>query len=115
DVSTALKLISSHKSDVLFTDLPLPGAGAGLTVDSEMRHANPEAVTLLLSSFPGMSAAANAILMQADEILVKPMNVPALIDAIRQRLAKRPLHKRKVESLAAILERTTVAGIEDWY
>jgi len=115
DVSTALKLISSHKYDVLLTDLHMPGAGDGLTVVSAMRHANPEAVTLLLSSFPEMSAAANAILMQADEILVKPMNVPDLIDAIRQRLAKGPLHKRKVESLAAILERTTVAGIEDWY
>ena len=115
DVSEALKFISSQKYDVLVTDLHMPGAGDGLTVVSAIRHANPEAVTLLLSSFPEMSAAANAILMQTDEILVKPMRVPDLIDAIVQRLAKGPLQKRKVESLATILERTTEDGIDDWY
>jgi DNA-binding response OmpR family regulator len=115
DVSVALKFISLHKYDVLLSDLHMPGPGDGLTVVSAMRHANPEAVTMLLSSFPEMSAAANAILMQTDEILVKPMKVPDLIDAIKQRLAKGPLHKRKVETLAAILERTTEDGIADWY
>jgi DNA-binding response OmpR family regulator len=115
DVSGALKLISSQKYDVLLTDLHMPGAGDGLTVVSAMRHANPEAVTLLLSSFPEMSAAANAILMQTDEILVKPMNIPDLISAITQRLARGPLHKRNIETLATILERTTEAGIADWY
>ena len=115
DVSEALRYISSQKYDVLLSDLHMPGAGDGLTVVSAMRHANPQAVTLLLSSFPEMSAAANAILMQTDEILVKPMNVPDLIDAITQRLAKGPLHRRKVETLATILERTTEASIADWY
>jgi DNA-binding response OmpR family regulator len=115
DVSGALKLISSQKFDVLLSDLHMPGAGDGLTVVSAMRHANPAAVTLLLSAFPEMSAAANAILMQADEILVKPMNVPDLIEAITLRLARGPLHKRKIETLAAILERTNEAGIADWY
>ncbi len=33
---------------------------------------------------------AHAIMLQTDEILVKPMNVPALIDAIKQRLASGP-------------------------
>jgi YesN/AraC family two-component response regulator len=115
DVSSALKLISSQKFDVLLSDLHMPGAGDGLTVISAMRHANPDAVTLLLSSFPEMSAAANAILMQTDEILVKPMHVKDLIEAITQRLAKGPLKKRKIETLATILERTTGDSIADWY
>ena len=115
DVSAALKFISSEKYDVLLTDLHMPGAGDGLTVVSAMRHANPDSVTLLLSSFPEMSAAANAILMQTDEILVKPMKIPDLIEAITQRLIKGPLHKRKIETLATILERTAEAGIADWY
>jgi CheY-like chemotaxis protein len=115
DVTEALKLISSQKFDVLLSDLHMPNAGDGLTVVSAMRHANPEAVTLLLSAFPEMSAAANAILLQTDEILVKPMNVPALLEAITQRLAKGPIQRRKIESLATILERTTGDTIADWY
>jgi YesN/AraC family two-component response regulator len=115
DAKDALRLISSQNFDVLLSDLHMPHAGDGLTVVSAMRHANPEAVTLLLSSFPEMSAAANAILMQTDEILVKPMNVPDLIAAITQRLAKGPLQKRKIETLATILERTTEEAISEWY
>ena len=57
----------------------MPGAGDGLTVVSAMRHANPKAVTLLLSAFPEMTAAAQAILRQADEILVKPIDLVSLI------------------------------------
>ncbi|GAC1424722.1 MAG: hypothetical protein NVSMB62_21750 [Acidobacteriaceae bacterium] len=115
DVTEAQKYISGEKYDVLLSDLHMPGAGDGLTVVSAMRHANPDAVTLLLSAFPEMSAAANAILLQIDEILVKPMQMPDLIEAITQRLAKGPLHKRRVETLATILARTTQSSIDDWY
>ncbi|GAC1364244.1 MAG: hypothetical protein NVSMB3_12680 [Acidobacteriaceae bacterium] len=111
----ALKMIASQSFDVLLTDLHMPGAGDGLTVVSAMRHANPRAVTLLLSAFPEMKAAAHAILMQADEILVKPIQVETLIDLIRQRMAAGPLHSRVVESVATILERATESTIEDWF
>src|ERR1700720_4719787 len=73
-VHEALKLIISETYDVLLSDLHMPGAGDGLTVVSAMRHANPTAVTLLLSAFPEMTAAAAAILQQTDEILLKPVD-----------------------------------------
>jgi CheY-like chemotaxis protein len=111
-VPEALKYISSGQYDVLLSDLHMPGAGDGLTVVSAMRHANPKAVTMLLSAFP--DAAAHAILLQADEILVKPMGVTALVDAIKQRLASGPSHLRVGESVATILERSTDSTIQDW-
>jgi YesN/AraC family two-component response regulator len=114
-VSEALKKISSETFDVLLSDLHMPGAGDGLTVVSAMRHANPKAVTLLLSAFPAMDAAAQAILLQADEILVKPMNVEMLIDVIKQRLAIGPPRYRIVESVATILERSAESTIQDWF
>ena len=114
-VPEALREIANKPFDALLSDLHMPGAGDGLTVVSAMRHANPEAVTMLLSAFPEMSEAANAILMQADEILVKPMKIPDLVGTITQRLTKGPLNKRKVESLATILERTAGDCIDDWF
>jgi CheY-like chemotaxis protein len=114
-VHEALKHITSGHFDVLLSDLHMPGAGDGLTVVSAMRHANPKAVTMLLSAFPEMKAAAQAIVMQADQILVKPMNVPTLVDAIRQRLAIGPPPDRLVESVATILERSATSSIQDWY
>ncbi|HTD96247.1 MAG TPA: response regulator [Edaphobacter sp.] len=114
-VSEALQKISSETFDVLLSDLHMPGAGDGLTVVSAMRHANPKAVTLLLSSFPAMNAAAQAILLQADEILVKPMDVETLMNVIKQRLAIGSPRSRVVESVAAILERSVESTIQDWF
>lgn len=114
-VPEALKHISAGSFDVLLSDLHMPGAGDGLTVVSAMRHANPKAVTMLLSAFPEMGAAAHAIMLQADEILVKPMDVPALVDAIKKRLASGPSHLRVVESVATILERSVESTIQDWF
>jgi CheY-like chemotaxis protein len=110
-VPEALKLISAGSYDVLLSDLHMPGKGDGLTVVSAMRHANPKVVTILLSAFPEMDAAAQAILLQTDQILVKPMNIPALIEAIEQRLASGPVPLRVIQSVATILECT----IEAWY
>jgi CheY-like chemotaxis protein len=114
-VAEALTYITAHKFDALLSDLHMPGAGDGLTVVSAMRHANPQAVTMLLSSYPAMGAAANAILLQADEILVKPADVTSLVDTIKLRLSLGPLAARRVESVAAILERSPQATIDDWY
>jgi DNA-binding NtrC family response regulator len=63
NVVEALKRISSEPDDALVSDLHMPGAGDGLTVVSATRHASPSAVTMLLSAFPQMEAAAQAILM----------------------------------------------------
>ena len=115
NVSEALKHISSETFEVLLSDLHMPGAGDGLTVVSAMRHANPKAVTILLSAFPEMDAAAQAILLQADEILVKPMDVTELLNAIKQRLVSGTRATRVVETVAAILERSAESTIGDWY
>jgi CheY-like chemotaxis protein len=115
NVPEALKYISSESYDVLLTDLHMPGAGDGLTVVSAMRHANPMAVTLLLSAFPEMGAAAQAILHQADEILIKPMDVLSLIQVINQRVARGPQRTREIETVATILERTAGSTMREWF
>jgi YesN/AraC family two-component response regulator len=115
NVSDALKLISMGSYDVLLSDLHMPGAGDGLTVVSAMRHSNPGTVTMLLSSFPEMNAAAMAILLQADEILVKSMDLTALIEAIKRRVASGHAESRIVESVATILERAHEGATEEWF
>jgi CheY-like chemotaxis protein len=115
NVVEALKRITSEPYDALLSDLHMPGAGDGLTVVSAMRHANPSAVTLLLSAFPNMEAAAQAILLQADEILVKPMDVTSLVHVIKQRIAIGPVRNREIVSVSTIVDRTTEATIAEWY
>ena len=116
NVPDALKHISGPDTyDVLLSDLHMPGAGDGLTVVSAMRHVNPAAVTLLLSAFPEMTAAAEAILQQADEILVKPMDLLSLIEIIHQKMATRLQPKPELEDVATILERSVEQIIQRWH
>jgi CheY-like chemotaxis protein len=116
NVAEALKLISSEKYDVLLSDLHMPGAADGLTVISAMRHLNPNAIAILLTGFPEMDVAAQAILRQADEIMIKRTDVTELIKSIKGRIASGTAHSRpKIESVATILERAAPSCIEDWF
>jgi CheY-like chemotaxis protein len=99
NVNEALKLIATEHFDVLLSDLQMPNAGDGLTVVSAMHHANPKAVTLILSGYPEMKAAAAAILLQTDEVLTKPISPKILIEII---------------SVATILARETQSTIDAW-
>jgi len=67
-----------------------------------------------LSAFPEMEAATKAILQQTDEIMVKPMKIDALVDAITNRLARGITAPQVVESVATILERETQTTINEW-
>jgi YesN/AraC family two-component response regulator len=115
NVSEALNHINSTVFDVLLTDFHMPGAGDGLTVVSAMRHSNPKAVTMVLSAFPEMEAAARTILQQTDQILVKPMEVMALVKAIRQRVETGAPLPQVVETVAQILQRSAEITIRAWY
>jgi DNA-binding response OmpR family regulator len=114
-VSEALHLIDAEPFDVLLCDLHMPGAGDGFTVVSAMRHTNPQAVTLVFTGYPALQEAMNAILLQADEILVKPMMIPALVALIREKLQKRGERKMtNIERVSTILERDAEATIAEW-
>jgi len=114
-VNEALRLISMEKFDVLLSDLHMPDAGDGLTVVSAMRHAHPNAVTLVLSSYPALQEAMGAILLEPDEVLVKPVGLAAVTETIRKKLSNpSPRMSMKKERVAAILERDAEPTIRDW-
>src|ERR1700682_1921577 len=71
-VTEALKQIASQPFDVLITDLHMPEPGDGFAVITAMRHFQPEVVNLVCSSYPDVQRSMAAILLQADEVLMKP-------------------------------------------
>src|SRR5581483_11519878 len=114
-VGEALQLINAQSFDVLLCDLHMPGAGDGFTVVSAMRHTNPDAITLVFTGYPALEEAMNAILLQADEILLKPMGIPALVELIREKLKTRGNRKlTNIERVSTILERDASLTIDDW-
>ena len=115
NVAEAIHLIDTQPFDALLSDLHMPGAGDGFTVISAMRHKHPDAITLLFTGYPALKEAMDAILLQADEILVKPMPIPEMVALIRDRLAKRVIRRpTNTERVASILERDASITVADW-
>ncbi|HLW89404.1 MAG TPA: response regulator [Terriglobales bacterium] len=114
-VTEALRHIATESFDVLITDLHMPNPGDGFTVVTAMRHSQPNALTLLISGYPDVQSAMAAILLEADEILVKPFEVGKLADLVRGKLLNRkPASRPEKERVGAILGRCIASVVEDW-
>ena len=114
-VTEALRRIATESFDVLITDLHMPSPGDGFTVVSAMRHSQPNALTMLVSGYPDVQSAMAAILLEADEIVVKPFEIGRFIGLVRERVVHRkPTKRADKESVGAILLRCSTGIVEGW-
>jgi DNA-binding response OmpR family regulator len=114
-VTEALKRITTETFDVLITDLHMPNPSDGFAVITAMRHTQPEALTLLASGYPDVKSAMDAILLEADDIIVKPFEAGKLAELIQGKLqTRKPSVRTPKERVAAILQRCTSGIVEDW-
>src|ERR1035438_4755716 len=114
-VTEALKLITTQSFDVLITDLHMPNPSDGFAVITAMRHIQPNALTLLVSGYPDVKSAMDAILLEADEIIVKPFQAGRLAELVQDKLVSRkPSVPTPKERVAGILQRCTNDIVEDW-
>lgn len=103
-VPEALELISSKHFDVLLSDLNIGQPGDGFTVVSAMRRVQPHACTFILTGYPDIDSAIQAIRSQVDNYFSKPLRVEELLTAISaardgKRAAAKPATLRKVADL----------------
>jgi ActR/RegA family two-component response regulator len=111
NVRDAFDLIGDQTFDVLLSDLHLADSNSGMCVVSAMRRSNPSSVAFLLSGSPEV---ASAVLLQANEMLVKPMGVYGVVQTIRERLGQRLTAATKPQNLATVLEEGTESTIKAW-
>lgn len=114
-VTEALRRIATESFDVLITDLHMPDPGDGFTVVSAMRHSQPNALTMLVSGYPDVQSAMAAILLEADEIVVKPFEIGRLTELVNQKMLNRkPTKRLDKERVSVILQRCVSSIVEDW-
>lgn len=115
NVTEALKLITTESFDVLITDLHMPNPSDGFAVITAMRHLQPNALTLLVSGYPDVKSAMDAILLEADEIIVKPFETRKLADLVNNKLlGRKPFVPTPKERVAEILQHCRSLIVEDW-
>src|ERR1700722_4821632 len=113
-VAEALKCIAIQTFQVLITGLHMPNAGDGLTVISAMRHSQPAALTMLLSAFPDAKGAMEEIILDADEIVVKPVEVNQLAELVRERLLIQRSPAPPKQSVSSILKSCSDIVVRNW-
>jgi DNA-binding NtrC family response regulator len=70
-----------------------------------MRHSQPDALTLLVSGYPDVKSAMDAILLEADDIIVKPFEAGKLAEMVHEKLlTRKPATQMRKERVAAILK-----------
>ena len=114
-VTEAFKQIAAQSFDVLITDLHMPEPGDGFAVVTAMRHSQPGALTLVISGFPDVQRSMSAILLQADEVLVKPFDAEQLAELLQKKVRdSKATPKKAKESVASILEREAAITMQRW-
>ena len=88
-VQSALKEISSHKFDVLLSDLNIGEPRDGFSVVKAARAANPRCVAILLTGYPDLDSEMESIKKELDGYMVKPADIENLLKTIEQKLAAR--------------------------
>jgi CheY-like chemotaxis protein len=115
NVREALSRIAAENFDALLSDLHMPHAGDGFTVVSAMCHTHPKAATLVLSGYPELDEALSAIRLQADKVLVKPIEIASLREIIHKEIANpSPQRPLPTQSVASILEHDLDVTIQGW-
>jgi len=115
-VPEALEHLNHATFDVLLSDLNIGQPGDGFTVVSAMRRVQPEAATFILTGYPDFDTALQAIRSQVDDYLLKPTDVPTLINTIRHRLENRqPMTPEKPLKRVSELMQENLGGImKEW-
>src|SRR5579884_3801450 len=114
-VPDALRLISQDRFDVLIADLNVGSPADGFTVVSAMRRTQPEAITFILTGYPDIETALEAIRQQVDDYLIKPTEIDSLVSAIKSKLENRtPARGLQPQRLADIIEQHQDSIVEQW-
>ncbi|MGO9261962.1 MAG: response regulator [Bryobacteraceae bacterium] len=93
-----LKIAEERAIDVVITDLVMP-EGEGLETIPMLRAIRPEARVMAISGAFGGQYLKAAQLLGADCALPKPLDREALLDGVRELLARRDKDRQPVESL----------------
>jgi len=113
-VSEAIAEMSRQPFDILLSDLNIGEPGDGFIVVGAMRRLHPRARTYILTGYPDFTSALEAIRRQVDDYLVKPADVPTLIQALRRTPERSRILNAPGKRASALIRENAQAIIDRW-
>ncbi len=83
-VAAAIQFIQNHPLDILVCDLNIEKQGDGYKVIWALRNINPRCKIIVLTAYPSLETAVEAIDQRIDKYMIKPAGAHAIVKAIAE-------------------------------
>ncbi len=103
---SGLKLLASHKPQILITDIKMPGM-SGLEVLKQARHIRPETQVIVTTGFADIKKAVTALQHDASDFITKPVDDTTLHLALK-RAMERYQNQKELADYTRLLEQTVL-------
>ena len=114
-VAEALRLMAERRFDLLIADMNIERPGDGFTLVSAMRSTQPTALRFILTGYPDVESALQALRQQVDDYLIKPTDADALVSLIREKLhTKTRREEIKTKPLREMIQREREYIVQRW-
>jgi DNA-binding NtrC family response regulator len=111
DATTALSVLSNHPVDLVLSDLRMPGMD-GMELFRQIRDLYPNTDVILLTGYPEINDAIEALKSGALDFLLKPIQLDRLTMVINQAIETRRL-RREVSRRVEEFQRFTIHRDEE--
>jgi CheY-like chemotaxis protein len=88
NVAEALSEIKAQSFDVLLSDLNLLQPNEGFDIVKAMRHHQPGCVNFILTGYPAIESALQAVEYEVAHYFTKPIDIEELVSTITQKLGR---------------------------
>lgn len=92
----ALREVQAQRFDVVLTDFKMPKMNGEVLID-RLREIQPDIVPIIVTAFPTMDLAINAVRKGVGEFLTKPLDVKELQNVIQKVLARREEEVQRIQ------------------
>jgi len=110
----AIRAVTAREFDAVITDVMFEGRSAGEEVLAATRELRPKAVCILMTGFPRVEAAVQAMKVGATDYVTKPVDPKVLSEAIKRAVTERRLDREELpyQDLVDILSGLVAKSIE---
>jgi len=81
----ALEILNKRKIDLLLTDIRMPGMD-GMELTSEVKQNFPDLPVVLMTAFPSVNTAVEALRKKVADYVIKPFNINQLYKTLKAKL-----------------------------
>lgn len=89
DGKKAIEILKQKKIDILLTDIKMPEVD-GLALTSMVKQNYPEIPVVLMTGYPSVDTAVEALRYKVEDYIIKPFNINKLYKSLKERVEQNP-------------------------